>query len=241
MLCCAAICVRRTRCGYVCTCVCETGYRAYQYSASRCSAANYQQPFAVKFADVSKSTMPTSRIHLLHLRCNRRQHLQRRGDAIGVWWRIVLAALALGKRIATELASTKATAVTTSTEGTTPQQQVFRLLAWRFVLITGENAAATLCSGQVRRAPRHEAIMAYAALCLEGPSPIRQMITGATEMTRGNSITKEEANIWAHLDMKKKQQVKAYALQEYQMKADKSALEFCFDTWQALWAKLFDD
>ena len=74
--------------------------------------------------------------------------------------------------------------------------------------------------------------MAYASLCLEGPSPIRQMITGAAQMTR--------ANMWAHLDMKQRQQVKAYALQEYQTKADKKVLEFYFDTWQAFWAKLFD-
>ena len=66
------------------------------------------------------------------------------------------------------------------------------------------------------------------------------MITGATEMTRGNSITNEDANMWAHLDMKKKQQVKAYALQEYIANADKNVLKFFFDTWQAFWAKLFD-
>ena len=74
--------------------------------------------------------------------------------------------------------------------------------------------------------------MAYASLRLEGPSLIRQMITGAAQMTR--------ANMWAHLDMKKRQQVKAYALQEYQAKADKNVFKFFFDTWKALWAKLFD-
>ena len=74
--------------------------------------------------------------------------------------------------------------------------------------------------------------MAHASLCLEGPSPIRQMISGAAQMTR--------ANMWAHLDMKKRQQVKAYALQEYQAKADKNVLELFFDTWQAFWAKVFD-
>ena len=74
--------------------------------------------------------------------------------------------------------------------------------------------------------------MAYASLCLEGPSPIQQMIAGAAQMTR--------ANMRAHLDMKQRQQVKAYALQEYQAKADKNVLEFFFDTWQAFWAKLFD-
>ena len=40
--------------------------------------------------------------------------------------------------------------------------------------------------------------------------------------------------------MKKKQQVKVYALQEYIATADKNVLEFFFDTWQAFWAKLFD-
>ena len=74
--------------------------------------------------------------------------------------------------------------------------------------------------------------MAYASLCLEGPSPIRQVIRGAAEMAR--------TNMWAHLDMKQRQQVKAYALQEYQAKADKNVLEFFFDTLQAFWAKLFD-
>ena len=61
---------------------------------------------------------------------------------------------------------------------------------------------------------------------------VSNMITGAAQMTR--------ANMWAHLDMKQRQQVKAYALQEYQAKADKNVLEFFFDTWQAFWAKLFD-
>ena len=46
--------------------------------------------------------------------------------------------------------------------------------------------------------------------------------------------------MWAHFDMKKRHQVKAYPLQEYQPKADKNVLEFYFDTWQAFWAKLFD-
>ena len=78
--------------------------------------------------------------------------------------------------------------------------------------------------------------MAYASLCLEGPSPIRQMITGAAQMTRTNMW----ANMWAHLDRKQRQQVKTDALQEYQAKADKNVLEFFFDTWQAFWAKLFD-
>ena len=82
--------------------------------------------------------------------------------------------------------------------------------------------------------------MAYASLCLEAPLPIRQMITGAIEMTRGDSITNEDANMWARLDMKKKQQVKVYALQEYIARANKSVLEFFFNTWQASWAKLFD-
>ena len=55
-------------------------------------------------------------------------------------------------------------------------------------------------------------------------------------MTRTNMW----ANMWAHLDRKQRQQVKADALQEYQAKADNNVLEFFFDTWQAFWAKLFD-
>ena len=200
--------------------------------ASRCSTTNSQQLFAVKLAEASESVMPTSSLLLLQLRCKRRRHLQRRGEAIGLWWRLGLNMLATAQRIATELASTRPAAVATSTAGIAPTQQVFCLLAWRFVLFTGEQSSATLCSGQVRRASRHEAIMAYASLCLEGPSPIRQMVIGAAQMTR--------ANMWAHLDMKQRQQVKAYDLQEYQAKADKNVFEFFFDTWQALWAKLFD-
>ena len=200
--------------------------------ALRCSTTNSQQLFPVKLAEASESVMPTSSLHPLQLRCKRRRHLQRQGEAIGLWWRLGLNVLATAQRIATKLASTRPAAVATSTAGIAPTRQVFCLLAWRFVLFTGEQSSATLCSGQVRRAPRHEAIMAYARLCLEGPSPIRQVITGAAQMTR--------ANMWAHLDMKQRQQVKAYALQEYQAKADKNVLEFFFDTWQAFWAKLFD-
>ena len=176
--------------------------------------------------------MPTSSRLLLQLRCNRRRHLQRQGEAIGLWWRLGLNVLATAQRIATELASTRPGAVATSTASIAPTGPVFCLLAWRFVLLTGEQSSATFCSGQVRRASRHEAIMAYASLCLEEPSPIRQMITGAAQMTR--------ANMWAQLDMKKRQQVKAYALQEYKAKADKNVLEFYFDTWQSFWAKPFD-
>ena len=184
--------------------------------------------------------MPTSSLHLLQLRCNRRRHLwcnRRQGDAISLislWLGIVLNMMAAAQRIATELSSTRAAAVATSTGDDAPAQQVFCLLASRFVLLTGELSSATLCSGQVRRTPRDEAIMAYASLCLEAPLPIREMITGATEMTRGN------INGWAHFDMKKKQRVKVYALQEYIARANKSVLEFFFDTWQASWAKLFD-
>ena len=204
--------------------------------ASRCSTTNSQQLFAVKLAEASESVMPTSSLVLLQLRCKRRRHLQRQGEAIGLWWRLGLNVLATAQRIATELASTRPAAVATSTAGIAPTRQVFCLLAWRFVLLTGEQSSATLCSGQVRRASRHEAIMAYASLCLEGPSLIRQMITGAAQMTRTNMW----ANMWAHLDRKQRQQVKADALQEYQAKADKNVLEFFFDTWQAFWAKLFD-
>ena len=61
----------------------------------------------------------------------------------------------------------------------------------------------------------------------------------ATELasTRPGAVATSTAGI---APMKQRQQVKAYALQEYQAKADKNVLEFFFDTWQALWAKLFD-
>ena len=131
---------------------------------------------------------------------------------------IVLNMMAAAQRIATELSSTRAAAVATSTG----DDALLELLS------------ATLCSGQVRRTPRDEAIMAYASLCLEAPLPIREMITAATEMTRGN------INGWVHFDMKKKQRTKVYALQEYIARANKSVLEFFFNTWQASWAKLFD-
>ena len=82
--------------------------------------------------------------------------------------------------------------------------------------------------------------MAYASLCLETPLAIRQMITGVTEMTRGNCITVEDANTWAHFDMKKKNKVKRYALQEYIAQANMNVLEFFFATWQAFWGKVID-
>ena len=86
--------------------------------------------------------------------------------------------------------------------------------------------------------------MAHASLCLEGPLPIRQMITGEKEMTRDNTLkfwcTDEEVSRWARLDMKKKQQVKVYALQEYIAKADENVLDLFFDIWQGFWAKLYD-
>ena len=150
------------------------------------TACKCQQLFAVELADVSENVMPTSSL-LLRL-----------------WWGAVFNVLAAAQRIATELASTRAAAVEISTADAAHAQQVFRLLAWRFVLFNREPSPAALCSGQMRRVPRDEAIMAYASLCLETPLAIRQMITGVTEMTRGNCITAEGANTWAHFDMKKK-------------------------------------
>ena len=71
---------------------------------------------------------------------------------------IVLNMMAAAQRIATEVASTRAAAVATSTGNDAPAQQVFCLLASRFLLLTHELSSATLCSGQVRRFPRDEAI-----------------------------------------------------------------------------------
>ena len=115
-----------------------------------------------------------------------------------------------------------------------------RYLRSKYILCDREPSPAALCSGLVRSAPRYVATMAYASLCLETPLPIRQMITGVTEMTRGNCITVEDANTWAHFDMKKKNKVKRYALQEYIAKANMNVIQLFFDTWQAFWAKLFD-
>ena len=149
---------------------------------------------------------------------------------------IVLNMMAAAQRIATEVASTRAAAVATSTGDDAPAQQVFCLLASRFVLLTSEPSSATLCGGQVRRFPRDEAItfLLETSLCLEAPLPIREMITAATEMTRGN------INGWVHVDMKKKQRTKVYALQEYIARASKSVLEFFFNLWQACAWKFFD-
>ena len=149
---------------------------------------------------------------------------------------IVLNRMAAAQRIATELASTRAAAVATSTGDDAPAQQVFCLLASRFVLLTSEAACRTLCSGQVRRCPRDEAItfLFESNPGLEAPLPIREMITGVTVMTRGN------IHGWVHCDMKKKQRAKVYALQTYIARANKSVLEFFFNIWQASWAKLFD-
>ena len=149
---------------------------------------------------------------------------------------IVLNMMAAAQRIATEVASTRAAAVATSTGNDAPAQQVFCLLASRFCLLTSEPTCRTLCSGQVRRFPRDEAItfLLEGSPYLEAPLPIREMITGTTEMTRGN------INGWVHCDMKKKQRAKVYALQVYIARANKSVLEFFFNIWQASWAKLFD-
>ena len=150
---------------------------------------------------------------------------------------IVLNMTAAAQRIATEVASTRAAAVATSTGDDAPAKQVFCLLASRFVLLTSEPASRALCSGQVRTFPLDEAIERVLLEMyddLEAPLPIREMITGATEMTRGN------INGWVHFDMKKKQRTKVYALQEYIARANKSVLEFFFSLWQASWAKLFD-
>ena len=149
---------------------------------------------------------------------------------------IVLNMMAVVQRIATEVASTRAAAVATSTGNDAPAQQVFCLLASRFVLLTSEPSSRELCSGQVRRFPRDEAItfLVETNPGLEAPLPIREMITGATEMTRGN------INGWVHCDMKKKQRAKVYALQTYIARAKWSVLEFFLNIWMACWAKLFD-
>ena len=147
---------------------------------------------------------------------------------------IVLNMMAAAQRIATEVASTRAAAVATSTGNDGPAQQVFCLFALRFCLLYNEPVCSTLCR-ETRRS-RDEAItfLLEGSPYLEAPLPIREMITGTTEMTRGN------IDGWVHCDMKKKQRAKVYALQEYIARANKSVLEFFFNIWQASWAKLFD-
>ena len=103
------------------------------------TACKCQQLFAVELADASENIMPTSSLLLSQLRCNRRRHLWRNGTrsyAIRLWWGPVFNVLAAAQRIATELASTRAAAVEISTADAAHAQQVFRLLAWRFVLFT---------------------------------------------------------------------------------------------------------
>ena len=149
---------------------------------------------------------------------------------------IVLNMMAAAQRIATEVASTRAAAVATSTGNDAPAQQVFCLLASRFCLLTSEPTCSTLCSGQVLRFPRDEAItfLLEESPYLEAPLPIREMITGVTVMTRGN------IHGWVHCDMKKKQRAKVGVLQVYIAKANKSELQFFFNLWLTSWAKFFE-
>ena len=135
--------------------------------------------------------------------------------------------MAAAQRIATEVASTRAAAVATSTGNDAPAQQVFCLLASRFCLLTSEPTCSTLCSGQVLRLPRDEAItfLLDNSPYLEAPLPIRELITGVTVMTRGN------IHGWVHIDMKKKQLAKVGVLQVYIAEANKSELQFFFELW----------
>ena len=146
---------------------------------------------------------------------------------------IVLNMMAAAQRIATEVASTRAAAVATSTGNDAPAQQVFCLLASRLCLLYNEPVCSTLCR-ETRRS-RDEALtfLLEGSPYLEAPLPIREMITGVTEMTRGN------INGWVHCDMKKKQRAKVYALQVYIARVNKSVLELFFSLWQASWAKFF--
>ena len=163
----------------------------------------------------------------------------RQGDAISLFFSlclgIVLNMMAAAQRIATEVASTRAAAVATSTGNDAPAQQVFRLLASRLCLLTNETKCSILCSGQVLRYSPDEAItfLLETSPYLEAPLPIREMITGATEMTRGN------INGWVHLDMKKKQRATVYALQTYIARANRCLLLCFFITWKWFLAKRF--
>ena len=140
---------------------------------------------------------------------------------------IVLNMMAAAQRIATEVASTRAAAVATSTGNDAPAQQVFCLLASRFCLLTSEPTCRTLCSGQVRRFPRDEAItfLLEGSPYLEAPLPIREMITGVTVMTEGNF------HGWVHIDVKRKQRAKVHVLQIHIAEANTRTLEFFFNSW----------
>ena len=146
---------------------------------------------------------------------------------------IVLNMMAAAQRIATEEASTRAAAVATSTGNDGPAQQVIYLLASKLYFLYNEPVCSTLCR-ETKRA-RDEALtwLLEGSPYLEAPLPIREMITGATSMTRGN------INGWVHLDMKKKQRATVYALQTYIARANMSVLQFFFTTWQWFLAKLF--
>ena len=138
---------------------------------------------------------------------------------------IVLNMMAAAQRIATEVASTRAAAVATSTGNDAPAQQVFCLLASRLCLLYNEPVCSTLCR-ETRRS-RDEAItfLLEGSPYLEAPLPIREMITGVTVMTRGN------IHGWVHIDMKKKQLTNVGVLQVYIAEANKSELQFFFNLW----------
>ena len=133
--------------------------------------------------------------------------------------------MAAAQRIATEVASTRAAAVATSTGNDTPAQQVFRLLASRFCLLYNEPVCSTLCR-ETKRA-RDEALtwLLEGSPYLEAPLPIREMITGVTVMTQDNIFG------WVHCDMEKKQRAKVYVLQVYIAEANERELQFFFNLW----------
>ena len=139
--------------------------------------------------------------------------------------------MAAAQGVATEVVSTSAAAVATSTGDASPAQQVFGLLASRFLLLTNELSSATLCRGQARAFGHDEAMtfLVETNRILETPLPILEMLTGGLG-----------AIMMKHCRRKNKRRVKVYALQVYIARANKSVLEFFFNTWQASWAKLFD-
>ena len=149
---------------------------------------------------------------------------------------IVLNMMAAAQRIATEVASTRAAAVATSTGDDAPAKQVFCLLASRFVLLTSEPASRALCSGQVRTFPLDEAIERVLLEMyddLETPLPIRDMITHVTEVTQENFYG------WMHLDPREKQRATVYALCGYIARANRCLLQCFFTTWKWFLAKRF--
>ena len=175
-------------------------------------------------------------MHVLALKWNRRRHEWRRGTCDPSRY-VILLAWELTYRISSVALNIRRHALSfgkeaaIARESITAAQQVFRLLAWKIILLTGSGAIKTVCSGQEYRPPSHMAIMAYADMCIGRSSPIRQMLEETCAM--------DQQNLWSQLDLNQKRAIKVKALPEYAQKHNLDLLDFCFSTWQASWGMLF--